>query len=251
MGNLARYHPDDVIRLALGNRGYGFRRFMEQLFGSKSKNESQILRLFEIHKHETGVNPFEVLQDPSLTKMVTHNEYMKITGRRYAPKGHGRRGNTAGKKANLDATQGGIPLHPQDFDWLDVAEIPEEEREEWRGVTNHIFLMNYPLVLELHDEKMMTYLQISEQTGHSEKMIEKFFEKLVQYDRDDVANDWVRVLSFLWRVQVERGGDHFQDELMMDIRGIFKDYVNDPVNVEPPTDGDLHWVYNQLLSEEE
>ena len=62
---------------------------------------------------------------------------------------------------------------------------------------------------------------------------------------------WLNVLIFLWNAQVERGSDHFGDDLMMDLRGIFKDFVKDPIHVEPPTDADLHWVYNQLLSEEE
>ena len=37
---------------------------------------------------------------------------------------------------------------------------------------------------------------------------------------------------------------------MMDFRGIFRDYVNDPVKVEAPTIADIDWVYGKLLEEE-
>ena len=48
------------------------------------------MRLFEIHKHETGIDPFEVLQDTTNIKMVTEKEYKRITGRKSTPKGYGR-----------------------------------------------------------------------------------------------------------------------------------------------------------------
>ena len=115
---------------------------------------------------------------------------------------------------------------------------------------NHIALMDYRLILDLHDREMMTEMQIAERTGNSNRKIEHFFTKLQQFDEEGVADDWIRVLTFLWDVQVERGGNHYEDNLMMDIRGLFKDYVTDPVNIEAPTNDDLHWVYNQLLSEE-
>ena len=41
------------------------------------------------------------------------------------------------------------------------------------------------------------------------------------------------------------------DELMAEFRGIFRNYVENPVMTEKPTVEDIVWVYNQLLSEEE
>ena len=38
---------------------------------------------------------------------------------------------------------------------------------------------------------------------------------------------------------------------MADFRGIFRDYINDPISNEAPSVDDIFWVYNMLLSEEE
>ena len=255
MDNLANYDPDDIIRLALANRGYGYKRFMGELFSTRwGRKESQILRLFEIHKHETGINPFEILQDPSKTRMITREEWNQITGGAPTPRGSGlatARTSKLNRKVGIGTNARNIPLHPQEFHWLDVEEIPEEESVTGQGSTSHMFLMDYAKILELHDLDMKTEKQIAEITGNSLRMISSFFEKLRKYDQEGVADEWLNVLIFLWNAQVERGSDHFGDDLMMDLRGIFKDFVKDPIHVEPPTDADLHWVYNQLLSEEE
>ncbi len=32
------YHPEDIIRLAMANPGYGFRRFLDKLYGGKGNS---------------------------------------------------------------------------------------------------------------------------------------------------------------------------------------------------------------------
>tara|TARA_Y100000748_G_scaffold290729_1_gene277623 strand:+ start:60 stop:1133 length:1074 start_codon:yes stop_codon:yes gene_type:complete len=247
---MARYHPDDIIRLAQVNQGFGFRRFLAEIHGKGGGergggNESQTLRLFEIHKLETGEDLFAHLQDPSQTQMVTRREYHEITGLDRAPMGSGlstsrRSGADKGSHAK------DVPLPPQEFNWLDVSEL----EGEWRGETNHITLIDFKSVVAMYDEEMMDVDQISEETGVGKGKLASFIEDLQEYDEYDVVERWLGVLQRLWVIQCHRGKDHLEDELMMDFRGIFKDYVNDPVNTEAPTLDDVDWVYSQLLSEE-
>lgn len=252
---MPKYDPDDVIRLAEANPGFGFRQFIRELYGKKrtaggSRTESRLLRLFDIHKFETGVDLFELLQSTEFSTTVTEAEYLRRTGRKYLPKGSGR-----GTGSRVSRAQGGgyhnfIDLPPQEFNWLDVSEIPESEYVSGSGSTNHIELMDYELLMRLHDEEMMTISQISHSMGVREARIEKFLSKLEEYDEEGIVNEWLAVMKRLWEIQCHRGSTHKEDELMMDFRGIFRDYVKDPINVERPTIADINWVYKQLIEEE-
>jgi hypothetical protein len=250
---MPNYNPDDIIRLAEANPGYGFRRFLKELYGSSSRRSSQVLRLFEIHKIEAGVDLFDVLQDTSLSKMVTRKEWKSITNNAPTPKGAGlstARRSKLERKVGIGTNSRNIPLPPQNFYWLDVTEVDDEEYEYGQGSTNHIELMDYNLLMRLHDEEMMTVSQISQLMGVRETRIESFLSKLEDYDEKDIVYEWLAVMKRLWRIQCRRGSTHKKDELMMDFRGIFRDYVMDPVNTEPPTIQDIDWVYQQLLEEE-
>ena len=257
---MARYRPDDIIRLALTNPGYGFERFVDELYGRKRRRTrlAQLIRLFDIHEHETGVNPFDVLQDMSKCTLVSQKEYKQITGRKSVPKGFGRSQGGRASKASTSYGKGHtgvgekkyIPIPPQDFDWLDVTEVDEDEYQSGLGTTNHIELMDYDLLLRLHDKEMMTLEQISEALSVSERRIERFLSDLAEYDDHGVSDRWLAVMKRLWRVQCHWGYTHKEDDLMMDLRGIFRDYIMDPVNVEPPTIDDVDWVYQQLVSEQ-
>ena len=251
-----RYRPDDIIRLALANPGYGFERFMDELHGSKPRRpnrQAQLIRLFEIHEHETGVNPFGVLQDTSRTRLVSRDEWNRITNNAPLPSGFGygtTRVSKLDRKNKIGTYNRRIPLPPQDFDWLDVTEVDEDEYHSGKGTTNHIELMDYDLLLRLHDKEMMTLEQISKDMTVSERRIERFLSDLAEYDDHGVSDRWLAVMKRLWRVQCHWGHTHKEDELMMDFRGIFRDYIMDPVNVEAPTIDDVDWVYQQLVSEQ-
>ena len=79
-----KFNPDDIIRLAEANPGFGFNRFMSKLLHGKSSDGSklQVMRLFEIHKAETDVDLYAELQDTSRRRMVTMAELKAITGRK-------------------------------------------------------------------------------------------------------------------------------------------------------------------------
>ena len=249
----------------MANPGFGFRRFIKEIHGrNRSRSESVTLRLFEIHKHETGIDPFEILQDTSEIRMVSENEFKRITGEKYVPKGYARAVGGRPSKANEGFGKGAwkqgegmanIPLPPQYFDWLDVSEISEEDAEEISENRikrlNIASLFDFEMVIRMHDEQKMTVSQISQETGVSERRLARFLSKMEDYDEHGVAYQWLAVMEQLWKIQEHRGRTHREDDLMMDLRGIFLDYEKDPVNEEEPSIEDVNWVYSQLLSEEE
>ncbi len=257
------YHPEDIIRLAMANPGYGFRRFLDKLYGGKG-GKGHTLRLFEIHKHETGDNPFEVLQNPAFTEMITREEWKLITNNAPTPRGAGL---SQARRSKLERRQGigtnirNIPLVPQNFEWLDVEAIPDEERPEmWGVVLNqfHFELMDYEKLLKLTKDineyqpyNRRTKLdEISVEMGVSKKRIEDFLLKMEKYAEGGIVEEWIEVMKNLWKYQCLRGKTHKEDELMMEFRTIFGEYMEDPVNIEAPTVEEIEWVYRQLLEEE-
>ena len=247
------FDPDDIIKLALANESYGFANFCNELFGSKTKKQDQLLRLFSIHKNQTGINPFDVLQSTKYIQMVTRKEYQRITGRKYSPKGSGlstSRNPGAAKGTNSKS----VPLPPQDFNWLNVTPIEEGNNPYGNNSHNlsgfHMDLFDFAQFFNLYENKVMTLKQVSDKMNINENKLSNFISKISTYEEEGVAEQWLGVLKRLWEIQNHRGEDHTNDELMMDFRGIFRDYVQDPVNVEAPTVGDIDWVYGKLLEEE-
>tara|TARA_B100000676_G_C17932557_1_gene761745 strand:+ start:82 stop:1119 length:1038 start_codon:yes stop_codon:yes gene_type:complete len=185
--------------------------------------------------------------------MVTRKEYQEITGRNYSPKGSGlssSRNPGAAKGTNSKS----VPLPPQEFDWLNVTPIEEGENPYKNNSHNltgfHMDLFDFARFFDLYENKVMTVKQVSEKMKIREKKLHNFISKISRYEDEGVAEQWLSVLKRLWDIQNHRGKDHIDDELMMDFRGIFRDYVNDPVEVEAPTIGDIDWVYGKLLEEE-
>tara|TARA_Y100000746_G_scaffold137664_1_gene117913 strand:+ start:3589 stop:4851 length:1263 start_codon:yes stop_codon:yes gene_type:complete len=260
---MPEFDPDDIIKLALANESYGFDRFLQELYGRNTTRHSEIIRLFSIHKKETGVDPFEVLQSTNNIRMVTGKEYRKITGKSRVPKGTGRATGGRPSKASPNYGRGhkvegdnqaDVPLVPEVFEWLDVVPIEEGQNPYAMNAHNlagfHMDLFDFARFFDLYENKVMTVKQVSEKMKIREKKLHNFISKLSLYEDDGVAEQWSGVLKRLWDIQTHRGKTHTDDELMMELRGIFRDYVNDPVNVEAPTISDIDWVYGKLLEEE-
>ena len=250
---MPEFDPDDIIKLALANESYGFTNFCNELFGSKTKKRDQLLRLFSIHKKQTGIDPFDVLQSTKYIQMVTRKEYQEITGRKYSPKGSGlssSRNPGAAKGTNSKS----VPLPPQDFNWLNVTPIEEGKNPYGNNSHNlsgfHMDLFDFAQFFNLYENKVMALKQVSDKMNINENKLRNFISKISTYEEEGVAEQWLGVLKRLWEIQNHRGEDHTNDELMMDFRGIFRDYVKDPVNVEAPTISDIDWVYGKLLEEE-
>lgn len=140
-----KYSEPELIELAFLNPGYGFDRFVQFLKVSKPF----VFELFQSLKEFTNGedDPWAVLQDPSHVRMVSHSEYFQATGRKYAPKGHGRKGNSAGRKANLLAAQNKVPLPPQEFNWGQIKsrEWTVKSKPNWKSgdITELTFLEEF------------------------------------------------------------------------------------------------------------
>jgi len=251
-----KFNPDDIIRLALANPGYGFKRFMGILTGSTSrtKRHSQILRLFDLHQKETGVNPYDVLQDSSKLEMVTMKRYTEVTGVRAPPVGFGRgsggRTSKPNRKKPMDEVRNKlVPLPPQTFNYLDVPETGSLDSFSGQGQTNHLMLIDIKRYMKLKKVEMRTEEQIASELEVSKNWLMRFESNLDTYDLEGVLSDWVRVFGLIYDIQQHRGMTYRDDELMADFRGIFRDYLHEPVGKEPPTNDDLIWVFNQLSEE--
>lgn len=252
-----KFNPDDIIKLALANPGYGFVRFMRVLSSSgtdSGKGRDRVLRLFELHKLETGIDIFAELQDNSNHKLVTRGEWKKITGGIFYPSGYGSMGGRTPKpkrKQNReDVRQLLIPLPPQEFNWLNVPKTGSIGYQSGQGQTNHMALKDVRRILNLLDVEMRTEDQVIEELGLSKSWLTSFLEKCKKYEEEDVLEDWIRVLDLMYQVRNHRGMTFQEDELMADFRGIFRDFVNDPIEQEAPSTDDIQWVYNKLLREE-
>ena len=250
-----KFNPDDIIRLAEANPGFGFSRFMKKISSAKnSKGISQVMRLFEIHKIETGIDLYAELQDTRRRRMVTMAEYKAITGKKYPPLGWGR--GTGGRKPKPDrkqerdeVRQALVALDPHEFNWLDIPETGSIEHPTGMGQTSHLQLINSNVLLRLHTVEMNTPEQISEYMGLSLFWVKKFLELVQRYDSSGVLEDYLRVYEFLFVFEQYRGANHHNDEIMAELRGIFREYITNPEGTEPPTNEDLVWVFNQLATE--
>lgn len=250
-----KFNPDDIIRLAEANPGFGFSRFMKKISSAKnSKGISQVMRLFEIHKIETGIDLYAELQDTRRRRMVTMAEYKAITGKKYPPLGWGR--GTGGRKPKPDrkqerdeVRQALVALDPHEFNWLDIPETGSIEHPTGMGQTSHLQLINSNVLLRLHTVEMNTPEQISEYMGVSLFWVKKFLELVQRYDSSGVLEDYLRVYEFLFVFEQYRGANHHNDEIMAELRGIFREYITNPEETEPPTNDDLVWIFNQLATE--
>ena len=254
-----KFNPDDIIKLALSNPGFGFVRFLRMLDSSEknqgsARNRDRVLRLFDLHKLETEIDVYDVLQDNSNHRLVTRGEWKEATGGRFYPSGYGSMGGRTSKpkrKQNRDdVRQMLIPLPPQEFNWLDVPKTGSHNYESGQGKTNHIVLQDVSRILQLLDVEMKTESQVVEELGLSKSWLTIFLDKCKIYEGEDVLHEWISVLDLMYQVRQHRGKTYREDELMADFRGIFREYVNNPIDHEPPTTGDVQWVYNKLIREE-
>ena len=254
-----KYNPDDIITLALANPGFGYIRFLRMLDSSgnssgKARARGRVLRLFDLHKLETGIDAYDVLQNSSNHRLVTRGEWKKITGGTNYPSGYGSMGGRTPKPKRTqnrdDVRQILIPLPPQEFNWLDVPKTGSHDYKSGQGQTNHIALHDVRKILHLLDVEMKTEGQVLEELKLSKSWLKTFLEKCKDFEEEGVLEDWIRVLDLMYQVRQHRGKNFQEDELMADFRGIFRAYVNDPIEKDSPSTEDIQWVYNKLLREE-
>jgi hypothetical protein len=259
MGKGLKFNPDDIIQLAVQNPGFGFRKFVKLLCGEtsrqpSSKAQSQVIRIFEIHELETGVNLYELLQDTSNHNIVSLPDYLRITNSKYPPSGYGQGNGGRTPKPQRKGVKSRnikIPLPPQIFNWGSIDKNGSRFVVEGRGKTNHWKIIDIKKFMIHYEVEMKTIGQISEIMNLSKAWIINLINKIEIYDGEGILHDWINVVDSIYRVEQNRGKNHFEDELMAEFRGIFRDYIENPLETETPTTDDIFWIYSQLLLEEE
>jgi len=75
-----KWTENEIIYLASINEGYGFKRFVTALW-SRDGTESGMVALsgFDSFKEKTGIDYYEILQDPSKMKKVTGSRLYRTT----------------------------------------------------------------------------------------------------------------------------------------------------------------------------
>ena len=68
--NTPKWTENEIIYLASINAGYGFRRFVAKLWVSDEKFRALVLSIFDSFKEKTGVDYYEILQDPSKMELT-------------------------------------------------------------------------------------------------------------------------------------------------------------------------------------
>ena len=251
-----RFNPDDILLLAELNPGYGFKSFIKKMTKSHSYESSvgnQILRIFEIHKNETGIDFYHYLQDTTSHQKVSLPEYLKITGKKSPPSGFGGSGGRLSKldRKGLRNRNVKILLPPQIFNWSEINPQGSNDITDGTGSTNHWKLIDIKKFISNYEVEMKTIEQIMEEMNLSRNWIIDLIKRIETYDQEGILQEWIDVVHSMYVIRMHRGKGHFDDELMADFRGIFRDYINDPISNEAPSVDDIFWVYNMLLSEEE
>ena len=132
-----RYLEEEILLFARSNRGYGLERMIRIIYFENVTKRSQKGSRFFIdaldvlmdHKESSGEDLYEWIQDPEMTKMVTKQEYMRITGAKRVPKGTGHSLGGRKSKPSRKRSRGDlmleVPLFPQHFDWAGILPIWE------------------------------------------------------------------------------------------------------------------------------
>ena len=132
-----RYSDEEILLFARSNRGYGLERMIRMIYfengtavaQKQSRYFTDALDVLMEHKESSSEDMFEWIQDPEMIKMVTRQEYMRITGAKRSPKGSGRSLGGRTPKPNRERSRGDhileVPLLPQQFDWVGIIPIWE------------------------------------------------------------------------------------------------------------------------------
>jgi len=125
VGISQKYSDEELIELAYLNPGYGVKRFISTL----GISEKFLLELFLEYKHYTNGEDdlIAILQDERYGEMISHQEYYKLTGNKYAPKGSGLSTNRSSRGSDANKGVKSIFHPPQEFNW------GEYNRKYWRS----------------------------------------------------------------------------------------------------------------------
>ncbi len=132
-----RYSDEEILLFARSNRGYGLERMIKIIYFENGTEHGQkqsrfftdALDVLMEHNESSSEDMFEWIQDPEMIKMVTRQEYMRITGAKRAPRGTGHSLGGRKSKPSRKRSRGDhmleVPLLPQQFDWVGIIPIWE------------------------------------------------------------------------------------------------------------------------------
>jgi len=132
-----RYSDEEILLFARSNRGYGLERMIRIIYFENGTEKAQkqsrfftdALDVLMEHNESSGEDLYEWIQDPEMTKMVTRQEYMRITGAKRVPRGSGHSLGGRKSKPSRERSRGDhmfeVPLLPQHFDWAGILPIWE------------------------------------------------------------------------------------------------------------------------------
>ena len=131
-----RYSDNEIIYLAKINRGFGLDRMVSVIYGLKAHRTRHSVKFIDsletLKEHEayTGEDIYSWVQDPSMIKMVTREEWRKATDNAPVPSGHGlstSRGKKGNKYQKTGSNAKAIPLPPMEFFWGDVVPLSDRD----------------------------------------------------------------------------------------------------------------------------
>ena len=235
-----------------------------QLYPGKEQNRqaSKITLILMEHERETGEALYDELQSTDYTQMVTENEWLRITGARFIPKGHGRKGgrNRDGGRVNRDLRNKStmIPLPPQDFNWGDIT--PESERGSH---INRSFPVKYKMLNVLHpfrgywDMWLDGYSreEIAREHGRNFSTVGSWVNLMIELEGSGDLEEWLEIVELLAWFSEDRGHQSFKDSrkdtVMLFVHSLADDYVSSPMEEERIDPRELVGAYRFACMEEE
>jgi len=255
---LAKYTEEEIIELARLNPGYGVRRMATKLYPKKNteSNEvaSKITIILKENEEECGEDLFDSLQSIEYSKMVTENEYLRITGAHNIPRGYGRRGgrNRGGKRINRNVKHKDtmIPLPPQEFNWGAIEPAESRPSHIERGFKPEYTILNLRFPFSKFWEMWMDGYsrgEISRELEISYQTVQKWVNRMIIFDEQETLEEWLEVVDLLTWFNEDRGHESLEEErddsVMLFIHSIVDDYLASPGSDERPDLKELTEAY--------
>ena len=263
-----KYTDDELIQLISLNPGFGLDRMIKQILPDSDADKRReirydIIQLLAEYKNEFGDDLYAEIQNPDYSTRVTEAEYLRITGKKYLPKGRGR-----GTGPRLSRSQGGgihtfIELPPQIFEWGDISKPQERGTEHYwdrystESRANDVksrLLFYSPVKLRNFKEIWSAYQYVLPVEDYSlvsrfvddcsRNVIVKWLPRMKQFNELGILEEWLEITEQI--KTIEESGNFPDKEARLAFRGTFEEYVKRPEENEAPSKEDIFWVFNEL-----
>jgi hypothetical protein len=257
---LAKYTEEEIIQLIRQNPGYGLLRMISELYpkkdGRQTRNRNRIaqdiLIILEDHEKETGENLYDLIQSTDYSRMVTENDYLRITGSKNIPSGHGRRGSASGAKSNRDVRHKDtmIALPPQIFEWGAVEPAESRPSHIEKGFKPEYTILNLRFPFSKFWEMWMDGYsrgEISRELEIRYRTVQKWLNRMIIFDEQETLDEWLEVVELVTWFNEDRGLSSIEEErddsVMLFIHSIVDAYLLSPEDEERPDLKELAIAY--------